>query len=86
MNYLRGLDEQRHTVLNEYGVDARRASMTVVIGAPAFVREQFTRQEIAEAIRTYNSHLSRVKVVTYPELLAAAERMLQLAAPPQARR
>ncbi|TDC84690.1 DUF4263 domain-containing protein [Micromonospora sp. KC606] len=78
MNYLRGLDEQRHALLNEYGVDCRRASMTVVIGDPAFVREQLTAEEIAEAIRTYNSHLSRIRVVTYSELLDGAHRSLRL--------
>jgi len=77
MNYLRGLDEQRSTILSEFGVDCRRASMTVVIGHPMYVTG-FTRDEIAESVRTYNSHLSRVRVITYAELLDNAARMLLL--------
>jgi hypothetical protein len=79
MNYLRGLDEHRHVILGNHRVDCRRASMTIVIGDPAFVRPWFTPEEIAEAIRTYNTYLSRIKIVTYAELMDSAQRSLDLA-------
>ena len=52
--------------------------MTVVIGHPRFVREHITAREINEAVRTYNSHLSRIQVMTYQELRAGAEQVLRL--------
>ncbi len=78
MNYLRSLDEQRDHILNVFKIDCRRASITVVIGHTAFVSADCDRKEILEAIRTYNSHLSRVCVITYDELLDRAEGALAL--------
>jgi antiviral defense system Shedu protein SduA len=79
MNYLRELDEHRHIVLGKHRVDCRRASMTIVIGDSSFVRPWYTAEEIAEAIRTYNAYISRIKVVTYTELINNAQRSLDLA-------
>jgi hypothetical protein len=77
MNYLRSLDEQRAIILTELGIEARRSSALVVIGHPAFVAS-FSAEEISEALRTYNSHLARVEVVTYAELVDGARRALSL--------
>lgn len=82
MNYLRALDEQRSTILTELGVDTRRASATVVLGHPDFVRGGITSDDVTETIRTYNSHLARVEVLTYADLVDGAERSLALAADP----
>lgn len=81
MNYLRSLDEQRAQIQDEYEIDCQRASMTVVIGHPMFVRDRFTPAEIAAALRTYNAQLSRINVITYAELIEGAERSLLLAEP-----
>ncbi|WP_161500733.1 Shedu anti-phage system protein SduA domain-containing protein [Embleya scabrispora] len=78
MNYLVSLDEQRHTILAEFGIDCRRASMTVVIGHSAFTAHRATPSEIAEILRTYASHMTRIDVVTYDQLVNRAERMLDL--------
>lgn len=77
-NYLRTLDENRHTILAKYGVDTRRASATVVIGHPRYVNQKITRREVTETLRTYNAHLARIEVITYETLLESAERMLAL--------
>ncbi len=77
-NYLRAMDENRTTVLRDYGVDTRRASATVVIGHPQYVTGSVTPQEIAETLRTYNTHATRIEVVTYETLLDSAARMLAL--------
>lgn len=82
MNYLRGLDEQRATILADLGVDTRRASATVVLGHPSFVRAGITTAEVTETIRTYNSHLARIEVLTYADLVDGAERSLALAGDP----
>ena len=82
MNYLRALDEQRSTILTELGVDTRRASATVVLGHPGFVRGGITSDDVTETIRTYNSHLARVEVLTYADLVDGAERSLALAGDP----
>ncbi|MGW4032404.1 Shedu anti-phage system protein SduA domain-containing protein [Streptomyces sp. NPDC004838] len=77
-NYLRILDEGRETILARYGVDTRRASATVVIGHPQYVNAGVTPQEVADTLRTYNTHLARIEVITYETLLESAERMLAL--------
>nr|CAX65794.1 hypothetical protein [Streptomyces sp. RGU5.3] len=77
-NYLRAMDENRPAILAEHGVDTRRASTTVVIGHPRYGSGSVTPQEIAETLRTYNTHTARIEVITYGTLLESAERMLAL--------
>lgn len=77
-NYLRAMDENRKNILDDHGVDTRRASATVVIGHPRYVTGDVTNQEIAETLRTYNTHAARIEVITYETLLESAERMLAL--------
>lgn len=71
-NYLRDLDEQRHIILESFGIECRRARATVVIGHPKYV-SNVADDEITKAIRTYNSHLARIEVMTYDELIRGAE-------------
>jgi hypothetical protein len=78
-NYLRSLDEHRATILADWKIDARRASATVVIGHPKFVDGRIPRDAIAETIRTYNSHLSRIEVMTFADLIEGAEGSFALA-------
>lgn len=81
MNYLRSIDEQGATLQtalrNELSLDydLRRVFATVVIGHPHHVRSA-DKHQVIQALRTYNSHLSRVNVVTYEELFDTAERSL----------
>ncbi|MCX5161544.1 DUF4263 domain-containing protein [Streptomyces sp. NBC_00264] len=82
MNYLRELDEKRSQLLVDLGIDARRASMTVVIGHSTFVTNGASSAQIDETIRTYNSHLTRVSVTTYDRLIGNAQRTLDLTAAP----
>ncbi|MEV6238892.1 Shedu anti-phage system protein SduA domain-containing protein [Lentzea sp. NPDC051838] len=82
MNYLTLLDEQRASLLNEFSIDTRRASATVVVGHPDF-QEDLTPAEIHETLRIFNSHLSRVEVITYQQLLERAERVLDLIGKPE---
>ncbi|MET9479006.1 Shedu anti-phage system protein SduA domain-containing protein [Streptomyces sp. NPDC006638] len=82
-NYLRVMDENRHTILTQYGVDTRRASATVVIGHPQYASGSVTSQEIAETLRTYNTHTARIEVITYETLLDSAARMLALSSAAQ---
>jgi hypothetical protein len=76
MNYLVGLDEQRAQILADLKVDVRRASATIVVGHTDFVTD-YTPEEIHETLRTYNSHLSRIEVITYDELISGARRSLE---------
>ncbi|MFE0630517.1 Shedu anti-phage system protein SduA domain-containing protein [Streptomyces sp. NPDC058864] len=82
-NYLRTLDERRESILARYGVDTRRASATVVIGHPQYVSDGVTPQQVAETLRTYNTHMARIEVITFETLLESAERMLALSTPDQ---
>ncbi|MGK5519158.1 Shedu anti-phage system protein SduA domain-containing protein [Micromonospora sp. URMC 107] len=84
LNYLRSLDEMgagyRTLYRNELGVDydLRRARGLVVIGHPNRAHGSgISREQIDQAIRSYNAHLSRIQVVTYADLLDSAERALR---------
>lgn len=78
MNYLTRLDEQRDNILNRFKIDVRRAAATVLIGHPDFVNK-YTRGEIDGTLRIYNSHLARVEVRHYAELIESAEEALRVA-------
>ena len=79
MNYLRTLDETgaslSTTYRNEFGVDydMRRVFATVVIGYPS----SEDRRTAEQTIRSYNSHMSRVEVITYATLIDTAEKALE---------
>jgi Domain of unknown function (DUF4263) len=75
-NYLKAFDENRSRILARHGIDARRASGTVVIGHPMYDVE-FDEQIVNETLRSYNSHLSRIDVMTYKQLLDSAGRTLR---------
>jgi hypothetical protein len=81
MNYVRSFDEAGATLStiyrNELGqeYDMRRVFATVVMGHPGHVRGVDERT-IRQTIRSYNSHLSRVEVMTYKDLADTAERAL----------
>jgi hypothetical protein len=77
MNYLRTCDEERPSILTNLGIDCRRAAATVVIGHVDFVNG-VDRKTVLETLRTYNSHLSRVQVITYDELIAGARQALSI--------
>ncbi|MFF2659406.1 Shedu anti-phage system protein SduA domain-containing protein [Kitasatospora sp. NPDC058032] len=82
-SYLRTLDENRRTILADYGVDSRRASATIVIGHSRYVGGDITPLEVAETLRTYNTHATRIEVITYETLLDSAARMLALSSAQQ---
>ncbi|MEU9348206.1 Shedu anti-phage system protein SduA domain-containing protein [Streptomyces sp. NPDC048278] len=82
MNYIKQLDQQgaamEQAFRNEHGVeyDMSRLCGTVVIGHSHHVPE-YNRKQIDQTIRTFNSHLSRVQVLTYEDLLDRAEMTLR---------
>src|SRR5262249_48731190 len=87
LNYLRSLDEQGLTLQTNYhneldvDIDFRRARGTVIIGhldrGEASGASTF---QIVQTIRSYNAHLSRIQVITYSDLLDAADRALRFEA------
>lgn len=88
MGYIRGCDELGPAMSTYYkdelglSYGMRRVFATVIIGHPEHVTEvdrssrKADESVINDAIRTYNSHLSRVEVRTYKDLVDAAERSL----------
>ncbi len=79
MNYLKSLDIEADRILRHFGIDSARASATVVVGHPAYLSmDDYTETDVACALRAYNSHLSRVEVITYKDLIDSAERSLSL--------
>lgn len=75
INYLVGLDENRERISREFGIDTRRASAIVLIGHP-LGQPEVDEKEINEALRVHTSHLNRVEILTYKELIDSAERAL----------
>jgi hypothetical protein len=78
-NYLRSLDEKRSIILADFGIDCRRSFATVIVGHPKFVAKGYSEEDISSAFRTYNSHLVRIEVITYQELIDSADRALRVA-------
>ena len=77
MGYLTHLDESRDTIHAKFKIDVRRASATVLTGHPGFV-EGYSREEVDETIRVFNSHHARIQLRHYAELIESAERALGL--------
>lgn len=75
VNYLVGLDENRLRIQEEFGIETRRASALVLIGHPA-AQPSVPEALVNETLRTLNTHISRVEVLTYKELIENAERSL----------
>jgi hypothetical protein len=81
VNYLANLDSHGASLTTMYRdtfgleYDMHRVFATVVIGHPEHVDGASARQ-VEQTLRTYNSHLSRVEVITWAMLLDAAERAL----------
>ncbi|NML53953.1 DUF4263 domain-containing protein [Streptomyces sp. R302] len=75
VNYLVGLDENRRQILEEFGIETRRASAIVLIGHPG-VQPDVPEHDINEALRTFNTHVNRVEVMTYKEIVDNAGRSL----------
>lgn len=76
MNYLQALDESAHALTVNLGIDVRRVDATVVIGHSSHLSPDM-RATVAQTLRTYNSHLARVQVVTYDELIDGARAALE---------
>ena len=73
--YLVGLDENRQRIRDEVGIETRRASAIVLIGHPV-IQPDVPEEAIYETIRTLNTHLARVEVLTYKELVDNSERSI----------
>ncbi|MFE9145765.1 Shedu anti-phage system protein SduA domain-containing protein [Streptomyces tubercidicus] len=75
VNYLVGLDENHQRIREEFGIESRRASAVVLIGHPA-LQPEVPEHEVNEALRVFNTHINRIEVLTYKDLLGNAERSL----------
>jgi hypothetical protein len=77
-NYVRALDEERHRIKADFGIDVRRLHATVLIGHVDQENSQIPMETIYETLRTYNSHLSRITVMTYDQLVTNARNALEM--------
>jgi hypothetical protein len=77
-NYLRSLDGEVHTIKSKLGAEANRAFATVVIGDRQHNKLELSDEGFYGAVRTYNSHLSRIQVITYDQLVNNAMNALQI--------
>jgi hypothetical protein len=77
-NYLRSLDEDRHRIKADFGIDPRRLHATVVIGHIDQANSPIPMETIYETLRTYNSHMTRITVMTYDQLVVNARNALEM--------
>lgn len=77
-NYLRSLDEDRFRINTTFGIDPRRVHATVVIGHVDHSNDPMPHHEVYETLRTYNSHMSRITVMTYDQLVTSARNALNM--------
>jgi hypothetical protein len=75
-NYLHTLDAEAYTIEGKFKIDVHRSFGTVVVGHINHVRGELDSDECNRALRIYNSHLSRVRVMTYDQLIASARNAL----------
>ncbi|GAC67507.1 Shedu anti-phage system protein SduA domain-containing protein [Gordonia soli] len=77
-NYLFALDSAGDNIRATLNLDVYRAIGTVVVGHLDQCTTDVTREEAYRAMRIYNSHLSRVRVLTYDQLIANARNAMAL--------
>jgi hypothetical protein len=78
MDSLRDLDRSSDIIGRDLSINCQRAFATVVIGDPRYLSPD--GQEVAgQCIRAYNSHLSRIEVITWDDLVGGAELVLAMA-------
>jgi hypothetical protein len=81
MNTLRDLDRRSDAISKSLSIDCERAFATVVIGDPQYL--SLDGQDVAaQCIRAYNSHLSRIEVITWDDLVGGAELALAMSPEP----
>ena len=79
-NYLFSLDSEAHSISATLKVDAYRTFATVIVGHSVHCTKDIADNEASMALRVYNSHLSRVRVMTYDQLLANARNAVGIGA------
>jgi hypothetical protein len=73
MNYLTEMDRQQDYLSNTFDIDCHRVHATVIIGHPDHNNVDGVDAEVFhQTIRSFNSHLSRVEVISYADLVASA--------------
>jgi hypothetical protein len=77
-NYLKSLDSEVYTIASKLKADVSRAFATVVIGDHQHNRLNISDDDFYAALRTYNSHLSRIQVITYDQLVTNAMNAMQI--------
>jgi hypothetical protein len=75
MSVLRDLDRRSDAISRGLSIDCQRAFATVVIGDPRYLSLDL-QGVAAQCIRAYNSHLSRIEVITWDDLVGGAELVL----------
>jgi len=81
MYTLRELDRNSEAISVNLQIDCHRGFATVVIGHPRYLAPE-KQEAVAQAIRTYNSHLGRVEVITWDDLVGGAELSLAMSPGP----
>lgn len=70
--YLLDVDKDMYRIRSEFALDVHRARAVIVIG-----QLDHTDDGLRQALRTLNSHLNRIEVWTYTQVLAMARAILE---------
>ena len=71
MKYIEEVERNRDAILAKDGIDTLKIRVRVIVGRDGNKAQQ-------EALRNFNSHLHRIEVITYDQLLRIAERVLSM--------
>lgn len=77
-NYLCSLDEDRHRIKADFGIEPRRLHATVVIGHFDHETSAIPMETVYETLRIYNSHMTRITVMTYDQLVTNARNAVDI--------
>lgn len=75
MHYLTRMDAQRDRILNDHSIEVQRATMSVLIGS-AIHAHPCEPEKVAEAVRIHNAGLSRIRIITYDQLIDEAQGLI----------
>lgn len=71
MNYIDKIEKDRHKILADFRIEVSKVKAKLVIGRDGSPAEQ-------AGLRTLNSHLHRIEIITFDQLQKIAERVISL--------
>ena len=71
LNYIEKIDRERDSIISKDDCDPLKIRAKIIIGRDGEKTQQ-------DALRSLNSHLHRIEIITFDQLLRIAERVLNI--------